>query len=48
MGFSLQAFIETLKNILNSEDLNAEDRLDQIKDEVAYGEKYAKECGQLE
>lgn len=47
MGFSLQAFIDTLNNILNSEDLNAEDKLDQLKDEVAYGEKYAKECGKL-
>ena len=48
MGFSLQAFIDQLRSILASEDLTAEDKVDQLIDEVNYGEKYAKECGKLQ
>lgn len=47
MGFSLQAFIDELISIARSEDLSAEDKLDQLQDAIESGAKYAQECGKI-
>ncbi len=47
MGFSLQAFINGLKHVLDDGSLNMEDKLKELQEAIKAGEQYAKECGQL-
>jgi len=45
MGFSLEQFLQALKDILTNQDITQEQKIVQTYQEVLAGEKYAKECG---
>lgn len=47
MGFSLEAFFEEANEIMNNKKLSAEERQKQLEEHVKWGEKYARECGNL-
>lgn len=46
MGFSLEMFLNDLKEILAS-DLGNAAKLEVLKATIAYGETYARECGAI-